>query len=103
MTDGSDPPTTIKRKAPHSKIHPSTWVIATLFAAILLIANVPGQLVFELVDVDAKYGIDFNVYPTSCEHGWPLTYLWRDPYAVVASQMWSEPSVWDVESRRNQI
>jgi Leucine-rich repeat (LRR) protein len=53
-------------------------VLAVLLA-VLLLANVPGQIVVapRILD-DWQYGLDFSV-GDELQHGWPVAYLWRRP------------------------
>jgi hypothetical protein len=56
-------------------------IVAILFAAVLLFANLPGNpLVGPSILSTGKYGNHFECYERSVVHGWPFTYLQHDGY-----------------------
>lgn len=68
-----------KSSATWRKYHRSTWVFLAFFALILFLVNVPGQVVVSPdIFANGKYGPHFDV-DEHCEHGWPFTYLQREP------------------------
>ncbi|MCE9525242.1 MAG: hypothetical protein K8R36_04225 [Planctomycetales bacterium] len=61
--------------------HRSTWVFVTLCAVVLLLLNVPAHEVHEfVVDNGGQYGPDFRNFGYHFEHGWPVAYLWQEPF-----------------------
>ncbi len=58
------------------RLHVSTFAFITLVAGLLFMANVPGQLVTEVMGLDSTSG-DCLSTELLFEHGWPLTYLNR--------------------------
>ncbi len=62
--------------------HRSTHVFVGIAALVLLILNVPGQMVAGPdIFADGKYGPHFFVCEY-CQHGWPWTYLRRESVAL---------------------
>lgn len=72
----------LPRKRPWTRLNLSTYVVLLLAAAVLALANLPGDEVFP-PDVlsDGKYGPHFEL-DSELHHGWPLTYLRRWPDVV---------------------
>ena len=81
------------------KLHASTVVFLLLVAAVLLLANIPGQLVFEPdMGSGGKLGWDFRL-DVKWHHGWPLTFLVREAAAPLSPWNLSQRVVEDNWSR----
>ncbi len=63
------------------RLHASTYLVLIGLAAVLALANVPGQIVVA-PDPFARGGLPVLASCRSCEHGWPVAYLWREEVAV---------------------
>ena len=63
------------------KLHASTYLVAVGVLALLVLANVPGQVVVA-PDPFALGRFPILSSSRSCEHGWPVTYLWREEVLV---------------------
>jgi hypothetical protein len=80
------------------KLHASTIAFLTLVAAIILLANIPGQIVSE-TEIDnappGKIGPEFSI-TTKCHHGWPFAFLVREQVPTAgAAPPWRGLSPWD--------
>ena len=78
------------------KLRVSTIVFLVLVAAGLLLANIPGRLVYApgiRSCSDGKYGPHFECGEDSCRHGWPSSFLLREPTELPTSPFW-RLSVW---------
>ena len=80
-----------------SKYHRSSFVCFSLLLAVIVLVNLPGQIVVHPdVYQIGQYGRDYNLYDYY-EHGWPLVYLQREPVSLNQSPIWrlSCWNVWD--------
>lgn len=70
----------VYRRASSGKWYRSTWVFAGFLGIVVLLLNLPGQIVYvpDLV-ADGKYGADFLTIEQQI-HGWPLVFLWREVF-----------------------
>ena len=58
---------------------------------------IPGQIVLEAdVARDGKYGPHFEGMATTCQHGWPCTFLVREPVPIGTPPSSSRLSLWDL-------
>lgn len=87
--------TTDSQSSPAKRSHTAAFVAAALFAAIFLLANIPGQ---PIVDVDLRGGWPPGSYGriVSLVHGWPLIFLRHDADCLVGYA--AVPSAWRVGS-----
>jgi hypothetical protein len=78
------------------RMHKSTILFLILVAVILLLANIPGRLV-SVPGIrscnDGKYGPHFGCVEDLCRHGWPSSFLLREPTQLPTSPFW-RLSVW---------
>jgi hypothetical protein len=62
------------------KIHRSTVFFLLFVALVILLANVPGQIVqIPPMDGNGQYGPEFYNMWEQCHHGFPFTFLVREP------------------------
>ena len=84
-----------KRRLVRGRVHPSTGVALAIALLFLFLPNVPGQIVVGPdIFAPGKYGPHFECYER-CEHGWPLTYLWREPVEFSTYPFW-RLSLWNL-------
>ncbi len=77
------------------KFHLSSFVFFALVVVVLLLLNLPGQIVLEPnIFREGKYGPHFEV-DEYCEHGWPLVYMRREAVMLEESPYW-RLSLWNV-------
>jgi hypothetical protein len=59
------------------KLRPSTVIFLAVVAVVILLANIPGQVVTgPRISADGQYEPFFELSGT-CQHGWPFTFLVR--------------------------
>jgi len=76
-------------------LHPSTIVFLLFVVVILLLLNIPGQIVVGPdIFVDGKYGPHFPAYE-HYEHGWPVTYMSREPM-MLSGPRYVRLSLWQL-------
>jgi len=60
------------------RLHRSTYVFLAVLLLLLALVNVPGQVVVAPDPLASKNAYAVLASVRSCEHGWPVTYLWRE-------------------------
>lgn len=82
----TDPP---KTQPVWRRLHRSSYIFTGGLAVILLLVNVPGQIVVGPdISSGGKYGPHFDA-DEHCEHGWPAVWLEREPVALHPHGIWS--------------
>ena len=65
------------------KPHLCTAIFLLLLVAVMLLANIPGQVILAPdIYSDGKYGPHFEGMVETCHHGWPCTFLVRESVVV---------------------
>ncbi|HUE71614.1 MAG TPA: hypothetical protein VMP01_12080 [Pirellulaceae bacterium] len=81
--------------------HRSSWVVAVLVLLFLVFCNVPGQYAF-VFERSTYLGVESGHVPRLV-HGWPITYLVREPSVGMLLEGPTQVSCWNLSSKVEQF
>ena len=80
--------------------YPSTYVVLVVLSLLLTLANVPGQVVVAPDPLQSDPSPPRLGSCRTCEHGWPLTHMWRESVVVGTT---TRLSVWSLSEGIQRI